>query len=76
MELNIALVIGFIIWCGISTALVLISELRVRRLRIVVEITESRRDTYYKLWKKEKEKFISLIGHLRALAIVGERDDV
>lgn len=76
MELNIALIIGFVIWCGISTALVLVSELRIHRLRTVVEITESRRDNYYKLWKKESEKFSSLLAHLKALTIMGGCDDL
>lgn len=76
MELNIALIVGFIIWCGISLALVSIYEFKVRRLRTMVAVEANNTGYYYKLWKVESEKFNSLIGHLKALTIVGKRDDI
>lgn len=69
MELNIALVLGFIFWCIISVVLIVVQHLTIKDQRTTIT-------RYHKLWKKEKEKFISLIAHLKALAIIGERDDV
>ena len=76
MELNIALVVGFLIWCGISTILVVLQHLTLKDYRTTISKLRSEDNIDRKLWKKEREKFNSLIGHLKALAIMGEHDDV
>ena len=85
MELNIALVVGFVIWCGISLALVMLSEFRVRRLKVE---RNSYKDAYAKserrvnewrehtdTWQDRHGKLVQLIGEVATIGGYAPDDD-